>query len=103
MIGELSILNCSAGDIKVKFDKSDREEIEKAKSMIADMLKRGYLLAIDVDGVLEPVKEFDPEKEEYVILEAPKPEKGKPKPKPSRKRVKMSETKATCVPRTGGG
>ena len=113
-MGELSILNCSAGDIRVKFDKTDKAEIIRAKKMIADMLKRGYLLAIEVDGKLEPVEKFDPTTDEYVILESvttpagedPLPAKskpGRPKGPYKQKRVPISDAKAIGVPRTGGG
>ena len=117
MSGELSILNCSAGDIRVKLETSNPAEIARAKKMITDMLKRGYLLAIEVEGRLEPVQKFDPETDEYVILESvSSPEEVDPqervetKRKPGRprgayksKRVPMTDAKAVAVPRTAGG
>jgi len=101
MSGELRILNCSAGDIRVKIDKSKPDDIKKAKTMINDMLKRGYLLAIEVDGELHPVKKFDPDRDEYIITE--------PATTPAKRggyksrRVAMDKTKAIGVPRTAGG
>lgn len=121
MSGELSVLNCSAGDIRIKLDKDNPIDILRAKRMIVDMLRRGYLLAIEgEDGKLQPVHSFDENAGEYIILEAalysggdeppaeeeqvdqtaePKLQKGKP----TKKRVPMDKAKATAVPMTAGG
>jgi len=116
MSGELSVLSCSAGDIRVKVDPKDPVTVERAKKMIQDMLKRGYLLAIEIDGKLEMVKEFDPKTGEYIIIESvtaaeeeptdepvtstePVAKRGRGRPK----RIPMTEAKVTGVPRTAGG
>lgn len=70
MGGELSVLNCGKGDIRIKLDKDSPIEVLKAKRMIQDMLKRGYLLAIEgKDGKLIPVDHFDAEAGEYIVCE----------------------------------
>lgn len=69
--GELSVLNCTKGDIKVSFDKGDPQEVERAKRIIGDMLKRGYIIFVEVKGKLRKVKEFDAKREEYIIADGP--------------------------------
>lgn len=121
MSGELSVLNCGKGDIRIKLDKDNPIDIARAKRMIQDMLRRGYLLAIErSDGKLVPVESFDAEAGEYIIVEGalysggedPPPvneaEAGeKPEPKkrgrPAKTRVPMANARATAVPMTAGG
>jgi hypothetical protein len=75
MTGMLSILGCHAGDIRITFDKDDPREVEKAKRIISDMLKRGYLLFVeDEDGKAYKVVSFDADTNEYVLKDNPIPE-----------------------------
>lgn len=129
MPGELSVLNCGKGDIRITLNPGDEIEAERAKRMINDMLRRGYILAIEVDGKLKKVDGFDDKTSEYIIVEgalysgdssgvagcagkeppgeqiaepaAPK-QRGRPKGS-TKKRVPMSSVKATAIPPTGGG
>lgn len=116
MSGELSILNCRAGDIRIPLDEAKPIELAKAKQQVTDMLKRGYLLAIEIDGILQPVKSFDAETGEYIVEElvpsdegeavyepVELPKKVRPKGKTTKKRVPMTSVKATGIPPTGGG
>lgn len=113
-MGELSVLNCTAGDIRIKFDKENQVDVERAKRMIQDMLRRGYILAVEVKGKTIIAKDFDAEHGEYIVAEGalypgtdadntePEPE---PFPKRGKRRrgVPMKTAKATGVPPTAGG
>lgn len=75
--GHLDVLNVGAGHLKFRFDKGDPEEVAKAKKVIADMLKRGYMIFVEVDGQQKRVRSFDPNHEEYILEEhdqIPEPE-----------------------------
>lgn len=73
MIGELSILNVGVGDVKISFDNGDLADVIRAKRIIADMLRRGYALIVEVerDGEkkYERVQEFDEACGEYIIAD----------------------------------
>lgn len=116
MSGELSVLNCTAGDIRIKFDKDNPVDVERSKRMISDMLRRGYILVVEVDGKPVICKEFDPERCEYIVAEgafypggvpAPSEVVTEPEPLPKRGKgrrgVPMKSAKATGVPPMGGG
>ena len=103
--GALDILNCGAGHLTVSFDKGDSADKRRAKSMIADMLNRGYSIFIEVeeDGkkVLKRVESFDPEHSVYTVKlprGAPRGRRG-----PSKVSVPMHKTRATAVGATAGG
>lgn len=113
--GELSILNCRAGDIRITFDKDSEVEVERAKRMIQDMLKRGYVLAVEIKGKLVLAKEFDAARGEYIVADGgtfaaePVPTVAEPFPVVKGKRgqpkgrVPMKSAKATAIPPMGGG
>jgi hypothetical protein len=72
MNGTLDVLNCCAGHMSFSFDNGDPLELERAKRVVTDMLKRGYALFIeDKDGKLAKVKKFDPKRAEYIIADGP--------------------------------
>ena len=109
--GSLSVLNVGKGDVEITFDKDDPLEIERAKRIIQDMLRRGYSLFIEVDGKLKPVKKFDPAREVYKIADgalyvgdqmeaAGTGKRGRPKKTVD---VPMRKTRATGVAPTAGG
>ena len=60
--GGLDVLNIGAGHLKFNFDKSRPEEVKKAKKVLNDMLKRGYMLFAKVDGEQVRLRSFDPER-----------------------------------------
>lgn len=117
-LGTVSILNVGHGDTTLSFNSDNPDEVEKAKKIVEDMLKRGYALLIQVgtdeeDG--EPIYRrahgFDPETCEYIIAStttekidigasAPKP---KSKRKAKTKRVPAAKTRSVAVSRTAGG
>lgn len=99
--GALDILNCGAGHIAMKFDKDNPEEVVKARKMITDMMRRGYLILVtEADGSTRRVKRFDPTRDEYIIEEM---EPATPKPIKRTRRLPVHTTKATAVGRTAGG
>lgn len=69
-MGELSVLNVFRGDMKFSFDSANPQEVERAKRVVEDMLKRGYSLFVDEgDGKLKKVKKFDAATCEYIIAD----------------------------------
>lgn len=67
--GSLAVLNCGVGDMKFSFDSAKPAEVERAKGVIEDMLRRGYILMIEEGGTWHRVKTFDAARCEYVILD----------------------------------
>ncbi len=106
--GEISILSVGRGDIKINFASDNPEEVEHAKSVIMDMLKRGYMLFVNINGKHARVKDFDPSTNEY-ILKIDKRSKlwrdrdGKNNDKSTTKRVPANKVSGTAVAPTSGG
>lgn len=107
----LDILNAGKGHVEVRFDNNDPLEIERAKRIITDMLKRGYVLFIEGKGKeLTRVKSFDQVKGVYLIADlgeqaeaiepAPAIKRGRGRPK---KEVDMTKVRVTAVGRSAGG
>lgn len=68
--GTVGILNVGAGDTKLSFDKSNPAERIRAARIVTDMIKRGYVLLVDVGkGKCQRVKRFDEKKCEYIIAD----------------------------------
>lgn len=64
----IDILNCGTGHTEVRIDRSNPIEIARAKRVIMDMLRRGYVLFVEgADGTLIRVENFDAEKGVYII------------------------------------
>lgn len=122
--GQLGILNVGAGDTKLSFDKSNPAERERAAKIVADMLRRGYAILVQVgekDGepLFQRAKAFDPETCEYIIAGGPdetvdigKPEGEEKSAAPARRRgrgpdrqrrVRADGTRGVSVARTAGG
>lgn len=100
-IGELSVLNCAAGDITIKFDKKDKKDVEQARQIIKDLQGRGYLLFVQDGTELKKVTKFLPDTCEYVLQEPS--EQPKSKRRRTGKRVPMTKVKATAIAPTAGG
>lgn len=49
MTGSLSVLNVGAGDIEVRFNKHQPEEVARAITMLKDMQARGYAILVKQD------------------------------------------------------
>ena len=91
--GCLEILNVGAGHLKIEFNKANPAERERAKSMVQDMIRRGYAIFVERGDKLVRVRAFDARRSEYIIKDVPKAEA----------RVPMARAKATAVGRTAGG
>jgi hypothetical protein len=69
MTGSLSVLNVGAGDITITFNNDDLVETNKALGMLKEMLKRGYLIAIQLpDGSYTRAREIDAMRGRYIIV-----------------------------------
>lgn len=76
-------LACGAGDIKLTWKADDPMEVERAKRVVVDMLRRGYALFIQgADGTMTRVAAFDEKTGCYLI--AAGPEFQEPSPEPAR-------------------
>ena len=111
-VGQLEVLSVGHGHIRIKFDKDDAVEIERARRIIADMLRRGYVLLVEHDGKMQRVRRFDIKTDEYIVADGPlyaaevasepteQPRRGR---KSREKRVPLKKGKATGVAPTAGG
>jgi hypothetical protein len=86
--GTIGILNVGAGDTKLTFDKNNLAERIRSARIVADMIRRGYILLIEVerDGVktFQRCLEFDENHCEYIIADldpeaAAEPERKEPR------------------------
>lgn len=117
MNGSLSVLNCGAGDLKITFDKDDPRDVERARRVIGDMLKRGYSLFVQEDGKWVKAVSFDPATDSYQIVadagdpahvdhepdDASSPPAKRGRGRPPLKALPMKKTRAMAVAPTGGG
>lgn len=76
MVGEIAILNVSAGDTKLTFDPKDKAETRRASAVVADLIRRGFAIMVEVGRnergpLYQRVKKFDPKTAEYIIIGAP--------------------------------
>lgn len=117
--GELAILNCSDGDTRITFDSNNPDEIERARHVVEDMLRRGYCIAVEVGGKMERASGFDASQNAYVVTSSATPilkggaeaEADEPKETgrkaPARRgntsRVPARGTRAVAVAPTAGG
>lgn len=73
MAGSVGILNVGAGDTKLTFDPKKPDEVKKSAKIVADMIKRGFVLLIEVgkgddgDPIYRRAKAFDEKTCEYII------------------------------------
>ena len=72
--GTVGILNVGAGDIKLTFDKTNPAEVIRSSRIVADMLRRGFALLVEVDDgkggkVFTRAKKFNAETAEYIIAD----------------------------------
>ncbi|HZL35448.1 MAG TPA: hypothetical protein VFC78_09075 [Tepidisphaeraceae bacterium] len=110
-LGFLDVLNIGAGHLTFRFERNDAEEVAKAKKVIEDMLRRGYMIFVEADGKQKRVRSFDAAHECY-ILEEPddvaKPNEQGESAQPKRKRetqprAPLRTAKATAIGPTAGG
>ena len=99
--GSLCILNITAGDIKVSFDESKPDEVERARQIIDDMFKRGYSLLVQWGSGWRRATKFIASRNCYVI-ETTETKEGE-KPKIVKKEVPAKKTRAIGIAPTAGG
>lgn len=124
--GQVGILNVGTGDTKLSFDPSNPAERIRAARIVADMIRRGYALLVEVErkGVkgYQRVEKFDEEKCEYIIADfdpvaaqkadeeedeevqkkEPETRRGR-SPKLKTRAIPAESAKAIGVPRRAGG
>lgn len=72
MTGSLSVLNVGAGDIELKFNPHQPDELERALKMLKDMEQRGYAILVrEADGSYVRAKGVDAERGVYIISGEP--------------------------------
>lgn len=117
MTGSLCVLNVGAGDIEVRFNPHQPEEIERAIKMLRDMQQRGYAILVKQDdGSYARAIEIDATHACYVIsgeLAAPpatdEPEPATEPPKKNGRRRRgyrrqpIATSHAVGVARSAGG
>lgn len=110
--GTVGILNVGAGDTKLSFDPKKPVERDRAAKVVADMLKRGYAILVQVgekDGkpLYQRAEGFDPKTCEYIIVGAPDDDAASSAPKrrsrPPKVRLPAESTRAVSVARSAGG
>ena len=110
--GVFGILSIGRGDIKMNVDPTNKADVAKAKRDIANMMKAGYGIFVEVEEngetKLARVKRFDPAHMTYVISELaepdPEPTKAPRTPRRTRERhVPVAGSKAKAIGRTAGG
>lgn len=73
MAGSVGILNVGAGDTKLTFDKTNPVESARAARIVKDMIRRGYVLFVEVvegaDKVFRRALDFDENTAEYIIAD----------------------------------
>jgi hypothetical protein len=70
--GSLSVLNVGAGDIEVRFNPHQPEEMNRALRMLTDMQKRGYAILVKQDdGSYARATAIDASTHCYVIAGEP--------------------------------
>lgn len=69
MQGQLRIMDCEEGDLKVIWDSEKQDEIDAAKEQFEKLIKKGYL-AYKVGEKGKPstqIKKFDPDLEKIIM------------------------------------
>lgn len=125
--GTVGILSVGAGDVRISFDKNDPAERIRAARIVADMLRRGYALLVEVERrgkkSFQRAKAFRGDTCEYIIADldgsAAEPEDtdgaenyeharepkatGKARGKVRDVRVPAEKSRAVAVARSAGG
>ncbi len=103
--GMLEILSVGKGDIKLSIDPTKPKDVEGARTMIEEMLAKGYGIFVEgPTGRLSRVKKFNPKRLEYVISEVVAQPETKPAGKRTRERgIPVAGSKAKAIGRTAGG
>jgi hypothetical protein len=101
-VGYLDVLSVGRGHLRISADPNDAESVEKIKSIVSDMLKRGASIFIELDnGETKRVKRFNPTRMTYLIDESDVVDALHGLT--TKKEVPVATAKATVVGRTAGG
>ncbi len=68
---ELDVLNTGTGHLRLTFNPGEPEEVEKAKTTIDLLLRRGFALFVQENGKTRRVRGFDPERGSYYVDQVP--------------------------------
>lgn len=115
--GIINVLNVSDGDTELRFDQENPDDVERAKKIVQDMLRRGFALFVDTPIGPMRVLEFDPDTCRYMIYDDPEfaavdqiaagelvdlPVSTRRRGRP-RRSVSATKAKATAIGRSAGG
>ena len=114
MTGSLSVLNVGAGDLEIKFNPHQPEELQRALKMLKDMQARGYAILVrEEDGSYVRATSIDAARGPYIIsgdAPEPVPQEGVPAVEPPKKRrgrpprtVPVGTSHAVSLGRSAGG
>lgn len=85
----IHILNAQTGHTTLSFDPNKPDEVEQAKTQIADLIMQGYSIFCNINGKEERITSFDPKRSVYLI---------------GKKEVSSEQTEdVTAVPPSAGG
>ena len=101
MSGTIAVLNWGTGDNKFTFDPKDEAAVQVARTIVEDMLRKGFVLTVSVGGKTERVTAFDPKTDEYTIS-TPEAMAKRSKGRKGR-RVAAKDSDVVAVGRTAGG
>jgi hypothetical protein len=113
--GTMGVLSVGAGDTKLSFDKDNVAERIRSARIVTDMIRRGYILLVEVEiegkKQFQRVLEFDETKCEYIIADmdplaaakADQEEGERNEPSAETTRREGSETPSQTVKIAGGG
>lgn len=103
MTGSLSVLNVGAGDIEVRFNNHQPEEIERAIKMLKDMQARGYAILVKQDdGTYVRAHAIDAERAVYIVSGEPEGTTKK-RGRPPKSEQPIKDRHAVGVARSAGG
>lgn len=72
-MGQMAVMDPSAGDLKIIWDPGNKAEVKAAKDQFDALLKKGGHLAYTVDakgGKGTQIREFDPKAEKIILAPA---------------------------------
>jgi hypothetical protein len=81
MTGSLCVLNVGAGDIELKFNQHEPDELARAVKILTDMQQRGCAILVkNEDGSYSRAHAIDASRGLYVISGEPRPQAALPPP-----------------------
>lgn len=67
--GMLEVLSIGKGDLKLTLDGGSPEDVEKARTLVEEMLRKGYSIFVETDEGPVRVQRFNPRRMTYIISE----------------------------------